>query len=216
MAVAVGGDFEAVGRLERCLLLQQGLRPEQTLIDVGCGSGRLATQLRDFLGGLYVGIDIVPELLEHARTLCARDDWKFERAPGLEIPVESDSADFVTFFSVFTHLTHEETYRYLQESHRVLKPGGKVVFSFFEFRLPLHWLIFETVLNDANPHKVLNQFMDRDAIRAWAEHAGFVVAEIHDGDKPHIALDATVHFEDGREMHGLGNLGQSVCVLVKT
>lgn len=34
MSEAVGGAFEAIGQLEAALLRQQGLRPEDTLIDV--------------------------------------------------------------------------------------------------------------------------------------------------------------------------------------
>ncbi|MBK8535546.1 MAG: class I SAM-dependent methyltransferase [Candidatus Competibacteraceae bacterium] len=60
MSLAVGGDFEAVGLLEYYLLIQQGLKPVDTVVDVGCGSGRLASQLRSYLSGLYVGIDVVP------------------------------------------------------------------------------------------------------------------------------------------------------------
>ena len=35
-------------------------------------------------------------------------------------------------FSVFTHLLHEESFIYLEDFKRVLKPGGSVVFSFLE------------------------------------------------------------------------------------
>ena len=49
MEIAVGGEFEAIGILERELLIQQGLQPTGYLIDVGCGSGRLAKPLAEFL-----------------------------------------------------------------------------------------------------------------------------------------------------------------------
>jgi len=213
MSLAVGGDYEAVGALEFCLLKQQGLQPQHTVIDAGCGSGRLATQLKDYLTGTYVGLDVVPELFRYAQQACERSDWKFYQAPGTTIPERDASADFVTFFSVFTHLQHEEMYRYLADAKRVLKPGGKIVFSFLEFRIPSHWFIFEHSVKDARPEKVLNQFIDRDMIREFASHLGLEIEEIHDGHIPHIALDRTVRWDSGQEMHGMGNLGQSVCVL---
>jgi SAM-dependent methyltransferase len=215
MSLAVGGDFEAVGQLECLALVQEGLRPEHTVVDVGCGSGRLAYALREELKGAYVGIEVVPSLFEYARRICGRDDWKFYAAPGTTIPEPDASADFITFFSVFTHLLFEETYRYLEESARVLKPGGKIVFSFLEFRIPSHWFIFENSLKDTNPEKVLNQFMDRDGIHAWADHLGLEVINIYDGHLPHIKLDRVIRWDDGREMVEMGNLGQSVCVLGK-
>ena len=217
MSLAVGGDFEAVGLLEYHLLLQHGLKPNDKVIDVGCGSGRLAYQLRNYLSGSYIGIDVVPELFRYAEKQCNRTDWKFYAAPGLKIPEADNTADFICFFSVFTHLLHEETYTYLEDAHRVLKPGGKIICSYLEFFIPSHWFIFKNSLADANPDKVLNQFISRDGIQAWAEHLGLVIVEISDGDKPHInLLDTIVKWDDGREMRGRGNLGQSVCVFTKS
>ena len=215
MALAVGGDFEAVGRLEYYLLLQHGLRPADSVIDVGCGSGRLAVCLREYLKGRFVGIDIVPDLYEYAEKICRRPDWRFYAAPGLSIPEPDDSADFICFFSVFTHLTHEQSYRYLQDARRVLKPGGKLVFSFLEFALASHWPAFQVLLDNPDPDKVLNQHISRDAIAAWSAHLDFPVLALHAGDQPHIPLPEPVRWDNGTEMHGMGNLGQSVCVLVK-
>lgn len=215
MSLAVGGDFETVGALEYYLLIQNQLRPDHTVIDVGCGSGRLAFKLRNFLSGRYIGIDVVPELYKYAEKICGRPDWEFLRAPGLTIPKENNLADFICFFSVFTHLLHEESYQYLKEAKRVIKPGGKIIFSFLEFAVPSHWTMFENNLVNTDPERVLTQFMDRDAIRAWAQYLNLQILEISDGDKHHITLDKVIRWDNGIEMSGKGNLGQSVCVLSK-
>ncbi len=215
MSLAVGGDFDAVGALEYCLLVQNGLQKGDTIVDIGCGSGRLAFQLKEFLTGQYIGIDVVPELYKYAEKICMRTDWKFLSAPGLTIPLPDGSADFICFFSVFTHLLHEESYKYLEDAKRVIKPGGKIIFSFLEFAIPSHWAIFQGSLANINPDKVLNQFIDRHAIRAWVEHLDLQVLEITDGDKPHIILDRVVRWDNGTEMKVQGNLGQSICVLTK-
>ena len=217
MSLAVGGgDFEAIGLLEYHLLTQYGLKKNDIVIDVGCGSGRLAFQLsRHNFEGDYIGVDIVQDLFEYAMNLCKRPDWKFYKAPGLTIPEPDESADFICFFSVFTHLLHEETFLYLKDTKRVLKPNGKIIFSFLEFSIPSHWWIFESSLVDRSPDKVLNQFVSRDAIQAWASHLELRILEINDGDKPHINLPQPVRFDDGREMVEKGHLGQSVCVLTK-
>jgi len=215
MSLAVGGEFDAIGRLEYFLLLQHGLQPGHTVIDVGCGNDRLAVQLREYLRGRYVGIDVVPELYRHAESLCARPDWRFCDAPGLSIPEPDGSADFICFFSVFTHLTHEQSYKYLSDARRVLKPGGLVAFSFLEFAQPAHWAAFQALVDDADPDKVLNQFISRDAIAAWSAHLDYTVLAVNDGDKPHIRLPTPVRWDNGTEMRELGHLGQSVCVLAK-
>jgi SAM-dependent methyltransferase len=110
---------------------------------------------------------------------------------------------------------HDESYRYLEDAKRALKPGGKIIFSFLEFAIPSHWFIFQGVLNDHRPDKVLNQFISRDAIQAWAEHLDLKILEIVDGDKPSISLDRDVLWDNGTEMKGMGNLGQSICVMTK-
>lgn len=215
MQQAIGGQFEAFGILERELLIQYGLRKDGYVVDVGCGSGRLAKPLSQYLSGKYLGIDIVPELCEYARQLVERPDWRFEVAEGLRIPEEDDTADMVCFFSVFTHLLHEQSYRYLQEAQRVLKPGGKIIFSFLEFAIPSHWAVFETMIPNRDESSPLNMFMSRDGITAWARHLGLRIEALHDGDKPHIPLSHPVVLEDGSLIEEKGTLGQSVCVLVK-
>lgn len=49
MSLVVGGQYHGIGILESSALLSHGLRPEHNVIDVGCGSGRLAVALRPFL-----------------------------------------------------------------------------------------------------------------------------------------------------------------------
>lgn len=215
MSAAVGGEFSAIGELEYALLLQLGLEKHHTVVDVGCGSGRLSYQLRDYLDGKYIGMDVVKELFTYAERICQRADWSFYEAPGLSIPEKNDSADFICFFSVFTHLLHEESYIYLQDATRVLKPGGKIVLSFLEFKNAGHWVIFEQGLADRRPDKVLNQFISRDGLETWAAHAGLEVVRIYGGDEAFIKLNHPIKFDDGREISGYGSFGQSVCVLTK-
>ena len=214
MQIAIGGEFDAIGIVEREILIHFGLQPEGSVVDVGCGSGRLSKPLAAYLRGRYLGIDIVPELVEHARTITGRPDWQFSVATGLEIPESSNRADIVCFFSVFTHLLHEQSYLYLRDARRVLKPGGRVVFSFLEFAIPSHWTVFENTVKDIGAEH-LNVFVGRDAIRAWAEHLDFEVVTILDGDKPQVPLREPVTMENGTVMSESGSLGQSLCVLRK-
>jgi len=212
---AVGGDFEAVGKLEYYLLRSLGLSDGHFIVDVGCGSGRLACQLAPYKGIRYCGVDVVPELLEHARRLTNRVDWVFVSTDGMVIPCDDESADYVVFFSVFTHLLHEDTYRYFVEASRSLKKQGQMVFSFLEFRIPCHWDTFISSVQHTVPGRHLNQFMDRDAIRIWAKQSGFSEPVIYDGDKGHIPIPEEIRWANGSRMGTLGNLGQSVAVLTK-
>ncbi|HSB27716.1 MAG TPA: class I SAM-dependent methyltransferase, partial [Pyrinomonadaceae bacterium] len=158
--MAVGGQFEAFGILEKQALIYHGLKKTDYLIDVGCGSGRLAKPLSEYLDGKYLGIDVVPELVNYARKLVPRSDWKFQVASGLTIDEADGQADMVCFFSVLTHLLHEESFVYLKEARRVVKDGGKIVFSFLDFRIKSHWQFFEANIKDIGiGSQPLNMFM---------------------------------------------------------
>ena len=216
MSLAVGGEFEAIGLIERDLLIFIGLPRDGFVVDVGCGSGRLAVPLSGYLKGGYLGTDVVPELLAYARRVVARPDWRFELVDGLVIPAADGTADVVCFFSVFTHLLHEESYRYLEEAKRVLKPSGRIVFSFLEFAVASLWYVFEANLATLGSDLPLNQFMSRDAIHAWAEHLGLTVVAIYDDDSPAIPLAQPVARPNfGLYFEKMGALGQSICVLAK-
>jgi SAM-dependent methyltransferase len=216
MKMAVGSDFEAIGLLEVDVLKAAGLRPEGYVVDVGCGFGRLAIPLARYLNGGYLGIDIVPDLVAYARRQVARPDWRFKVARGLTIPVKDGAADVVCFFSVFTHLLHEQSFSYLREAARATKPGGAIVVSFLEFAIPGHWEVFETTLRrpptDTSP---LNVFLSRDALRVWAERLELKVESIDDGDEACVPLSRPIRFEDGSVVEGMGSFGQSICVLRK-
>jgi ubiquinone/menaquinone biosynthesis C-methylase UbiE len=212
---AIGGEFEATGLMERDLLISQGLQRDGSVVDVGCGSGRLAGPLSGYLKGSYLGTDVVPELLDYARSTVGRPDWRFELVQGMTIPASDASADIVCFFSVFTHLRHESTYRYLEEAKRVTGPKGKIIFSFLEFAIYSHWDVFRQNVADIDSERPLDQFMSRDAINAWAHHLELRVDEIFDGDVANIPLTQPVVMENGQHFEGMGALGQSVAVLSK-
>jgi ubiquinone/menaquinone biosynthesis C-methylase UbiE len=198
-------DFLSFGALMRQVLQQAGLQSGDYLIDAGCGSGRLAYALSAWLKGRYLGTDIVKKLIDHARFLCNRPDWRFQLVDKIRIPERDGKADMVCFFSIFTHLLHEDSYLYLLEANRVLKPGGRAVFSFLEFSIPSHWAVFHAMLRDrsAGAHTHHNQFLSRDIIEHWLPALGFSLVAFQDGDKPCHGIDSEA------------NLGQSVCVLQK-
>jgi SAM-dependent methyltransferase len=202
MKHAIGGGFDEVGAIELALLRRYGLPQDGHLVDVGCGSGRLAGPLAGWLKGTYLGIDLVPDLVAHARKVAGRPDWRFEVIDHIGIPEADGRADMVCFFSVLTHLLHEQSYWYLEEARRVLKPGGRIVFSFLEFREPGHLPIFWATLeaSKARVQAPMNVFIDRDAIAVWARELGMEIEDLRFGAEQIVAE---------------GVLGQSICVLRK-
>jgi SAM-dependent methyltransferase len=214
MSRAVGGDFEALGEIEKQVLIHYGLKPEHTLLDVGCGSGRLAKRLVSHLtSGRVLATDVVQELLDYARVGCPAH-WEFRLVEDTLIPFGNNEADVAAFFSVFTHLLPEECYCYLVEARRVVKPGGLIAFSFLEFEQ--NWQIFKgdwQALLEGRSRVHLNTFIGRDAIEVWARHLGMAIVAIRSGTEPFIELPVPVTRDDGARVEGVAALGQSICVL---
>ncbi len=201
MSAAIGGDFDYIGAVEVAALQRHGLEPDDRVIDVGCGSGRLAKPLSQYLRGPYSGFDVVEGLVTYARDTVGRPDWRFDTVDHIAIPEPDDCADVVCFFSVLTHLLHEQSYWYLEEARRVVRPGGTILASFLEFADPAHWHAFaKQVENAKRPDHAdpLSVFIERDVLRTWAGRLDLEVVDIHAGDAE-IA-------------EGL-YLGQSLCVM---
>ena len=213
MELVVGGKYHESGQLEAYALKQLGLKPENSVVDVGCGTGRLAVALERFLAGNYCGTDILSESLDYARRRCRRADWNFLETRDNTIPVLDQSADFVVFFSVFTHLLDEDIFRYLLEARRIAKSTAKIVFSYLDFECEAHWPLFLQTAANRETGSVLNKFTTETAIRRLARGAGLKVNALYSGQQRWISVDSAIVCEDGRELLDLVGFGQSVAVL---
>ena len=172
-----------------------------SLLDFGCGSGRLACALgRDPIRIDYYGIDIDQRLLDFAKRK-APAHFRFALNHALTLPAPDASADMACAFSVFTHLRHSETYLYLEDIRRVLRRDGRLVFSFLEFAQPPHWKIFEQTVEQERrrslPHLI--EFIERNAIQLWCEKLGYHPEAFIGGD--------------AAPWGDAGPLGQSVVIL---
>jgi len=202
MSLAVGGQYDGIGRIEFDILRHAGLRSGMFLIDIGCGSGRLSSTLsKSDIEIDYLGTDVVQKLLDYAAQK-SNPRYSFRLHRELSIPVNDASADMICAFSLFTHLNHHETYLYMQDAHRALKQGGRLVFSFLEFAEPGHWSQFEATAEGRRqntlPH--LNAFVERPVIELWAQKLGFGVVEF---------IDA------GRAVPASSPLGQATAILAR-
>jgi SAM-dependent methyltransferase len=142
-------DFAATGdEFLGHFIALAGLRPDERVLDAGCGIGRMARPLAGYLGpgGSYDGFDVNAggiawcreryAALPHFRF--ARADLRNRRynpagaadAATYRFPYEDSSFDLVIMTSVLTHLLAEETRRYLAEARRVLTGGGRLLATF--------------------------------------------------------------------------------------
>lgn len=211
---AVGGDYQEMGYIQMQLLKWIGIQPDHRIVDVGCGSGRLAHQLAKNGFSDYTGYDVVTDLLSFAKSQCSKSRFKFKKIEGTHIPLPESSVDLVCFFSVFTHLFHQDSYKYLLSAKSILKQNGKVAFSFLTFDEDEHWVEFDRLVRLEKPTHH-NQFMTNSQIEIWADKLGFKIDRLETGSTPFIPLEKEVILESGAHFRDLGSLGQGVCILSK-
>jgi ubiquinone/menaquinone biosynthesis C-methylase UbiE len=135
--------------VEQAIIQHAGLQPHQKFLDVGCGCAKIARPLVAYLSseGEYHGIDVVKECIDWCES-AYRDypNFKFHYADlfstrynqtgsspasRYKFPLPSNHFDVAFLGSVFTHLLPAEVTNYLAELARVLKPGGRVLATFF-------------------------------------------------------------------------------------
>lgn len=177
MSIAVGGQYAKMGRKCAKLLVNNGLTEGMTVLDFGCGSGRVCSALSQMINlKTLVGIDIVEELLQYAMEMAPKH-YEFVVNPSLEIPVKDNSFDYAYAFSVFTHLLQSEIYIYKLQIFEKLRPGGRFLYSFLE--LDNHWNNFKNsteqhfIHGKPTPH--LDMYLDRKQIELMCDHIGFTV-----------------------------------------
>jgi len=215
MIEAVGGG-EDIGDMQLTLLDRFGLAADSYVIDVGCGSGRLARPLARLPRVRYLGTDINQKLLDYAVKTSGRQDFRFTRVQGTQIPERDGVADLVVFFSVGTHLLQEEFFLYLEDARRVLKPAGRIVFSFLDVTLPGVRVVFRETVEVARSGQRfhLNTFIGQSDIPAWAEMLAMKLVAMHPGDHPVGEASPVVRVALSQPVSDR-HLGQSVVVLEK-
>ena len=111
----------------RRLLKELQLQPGATVLDIGCGTGRLGFHVLEQIGptGRFIGIDPLPERIALANGKNRHQNAEFRTGIAEELGfLESASVDLVYLSAVFHWVTDKP--RALAEIHRVLKPGGRV------------------------------------------------------------------------------------------
>ncbi len=95
----------------------------RTVLDFGCGAGRVMRHWVDLRRPALYGSDQNPELIRWCRENVGFARFVVNEPDG-RLEFDSGSFDLVYAFSVFTHLTEAQHAHWIEELVRVLRPGG--------------------------------------------------------------------------------------------
>jgi SAM-dependent methyltransferase len=146
-----GGNFREIGHeFFRYLVDLADLQPHHRVLDVGCGIGRIAIPLTQYLDrrGSYEGFDIVPLGIDWCsdKITSRFPHFRFQladlfnrsynsrgrlEASSYTFTYANESFDLVFLTSVLTHLLPADLENYLYEISRVLKVGGRCLLTYF-------------------------------------------------------------------------------------
>jgi SAM-dependent methyltransferase len=172
------GDYVLVGNeLLGLMVCEARMQPEDRILDIGCGTGRVARVLTNYLtSGSYDGIDIVKPSIEWCQdsykdypnfhfhfsdiyNSLYNPEGKIE-ADDYHFPFEDESFDFIFLTSVFTHMLFPAVENYLAEISRLLTTKGKVFSTFFLLTPEARKNIEKGVAHYNFSHRVENCFAE--------------------------------------------------------
>jgi len=169
-----------------------GVGPDDVVLEIGCGIARVGRPLSaECLH--WFGADISAGMLGHAaaRLRDRPNTTLVELATvGLqEFP--RDAFDLVYCTVVFMHLFEWDRYRYVEESFRVLRPGGRCYFDNFTLDSAHGWNVFmegaRYPLERRPAH--LSMSSSREELGVYLRKAGF--ADVRVVDLPNELIAAT-------------------------
>ena len=198
-----GGSAQSLGRLLSWIsplrdmvdagVMYLGGRQTGKLLDVGCGNGRFLAKMRD-LGWEVFGVEPDVEAVK-----VAKERFNVEVASGRleDVHFSESTFDAITLNHVIEHVP--DPVALLQESRRVLKPGGKLVAVTPNVESLGHRL-FRSAWLGLEPPRHFYLFSLR-TLRTCAERAGLRVATLRS-----TARSARIVWSASRLIHRDGRL----------
>lgn len=114
-------------RARQELISQVDIKPDDHILDIGCGTGTFVVELkRRYPNAQVAGLDPDPKALRRAKKKIKRAavSVRLDEAFADELPYKADAFDRVFSSFMFHHLEEHEKRKTLDEVRRVLKTDG--------------------------------------------------------------------------------------------
>ena len=159
-----------------------GIRPEDVILEIGCGVGRVGRVLSPFVQE-WIGCDVSANMLRLAsRRLLGLPNTRLQEISGYDLqPIADASIDVVYTTVVFMHLEEWDRYNYVLEAKRVLKPGGRFYCDNVDLASARGWAVFEESRRAFKPSErpaQISKCSTKPEIEAFLKHAGFAEVRV--------------------------------------
>jgi ubiquinone/menaquinone biosynthesis C-methylase UbiE len=137
------------------------MKPEGRLLDIGVGEGLLLKIFESDASKNFYGIDLDQGWLKQASERCPNKKRSlFILGDGRYLPFKSDVFDEVTILNLFMNIPSKKVVlSFLQESLRVCKDQGTLIFDFRNMMNPWIFTLYKTVqLHDPDMQLPLRAF----------------------------------------------------------
>ena len=138
------------------------------IVDVGCGAGQSLCRLRRrFAPNLIIGVDIDAGMLDLSAAEARKLDIPVAliRGSSADLSLKDDSADMLFCHQTFHHLADQESA--IREFHRVLRPGGILLFAESTRKFIHSWIIRLLFRHPMDVQKTADEYRD------FIKQAGF-------------------------------------------
>ncbi len=139
------------------------------LLDLASGTGRAVRGLADLARELTVAVDLSAPMLTANRAGPGASGVEYARANAFQLPLATDSFDFVVCLRCIRHFAAEDRAAIYREIRRVLQPGGSFVLDAANRRFHASQLAERAIFDQVyTPHELAAEL---------GEH-GFRIAEL--------------------------------------
>jgi ubiquinone/menaquinone biosynthesis C-methylase UbiE len=147
-------------RLRRKLVQQADIKPEQNVLEIGCGTGSVLMLIKEVIPNAQVtGLDPDPGALKRANRKAKKKNAEVRLVEGFsdDLPYPEAFFDRVLSSFMFHHLPEEEKTKTLVEVQRVLKAGGTFhMLDFEKVETKGNWLHSSKQLKDNTEQRILS------------------------------------------------------------
>jgi SAM-dependent methyltransferase len=126
------GDYDRISAGFRheaeAFVRRQSLAPGSRVLDAACGTGNLTIPAAR-AGAQVIGFDLIPALLDAARSWAAREQMRIEFKQGNAEELPFGDAQFDVVLSMFGVMFAARPEKVVAELARVTRPGGRVALA---------------------------------------------------------------------------------------